>query len=93
MKYAVYNRVPTGEITHYNKLPEEWSEELVQQNLREFNASHKDTCNATIIEVEDGSFIDFLIKKVEDTQQYNKDLVREALDAVERAESCINALR
>lgn len=93
MKYAVYNRVPTGEITHYNKLPEEWSEELVQQNLREFNASHQDTCNATIIEVEDGSFIDFLIKKVEDTQQYNKDLVREALDAVERAESCINALR
>lgn len=93
MKYAIYNRVPTGEITNYNKLPEEWDEETVRKNLKEFNAKHADTCNATIIEVEEGSFIDFLIKKVEDTQQYNKDLVREALDAVEYAESCINDLR
>ena len=93
MKYAIYHIVPTGEITNYNKLPEQWSEELVQKNLNEFNASHADTCNATIIDVEDGSFVDFLIKRVDDKQQYNCDLVREALDAIERAESCINALR
>lgn len=93
MKYAIYHRVPTGEITNYNKLQEEWDEETVRKNLKEFNANHADTCNATIIDVEDGSFIDYLIKKVEDTKQYNKDLVREALDAVEYAESCINALR
>lgn len=93
MKYAIYHNVPTGEIIRFHKLPEDWSEEKEQQALREFNSANKDTCNATIVEVEDGSFIDYLIKKVDDTKQYNEDLVREALDAIERAESCINALR
>lgn len=93
MKIAIYHRVPTGEITNYTKLPEQWSEDVVQQKLKEFNASKADTCNATLIEVEDGSLIDFLIKEVEKKQEYKADLIREALDAVERAESCINALR
>lgn len=93
MKYAIYHRVPTGEITNYNKLPEQWDEETVQKNLKSFNESHADTCNATIVEIEDGSFIGFLIKKVDDVKRYDEDLVREALDAIEHAESCINALR
>lgn len=93
MKLAIYHRVPTGGITNYTKLPEQWSEETVQQKLKEFNASYADTCNATLIEVEDGSFIDFLIKEVEKKHDLKEDLLQEALDAVEHAESCINALR
>lgn len=93
MKYAIYHNVPTGEIIRFHKLPEDWSEEKEQQALREFNSANKNTCNATILEVEEGSFIDYLIKKLDNIKQYNEDLVREVLDAIEYAESRINALR
>lgn len=93
MKYGIYHNVPTGEIISFHKIPEDWSEEQERQALKDFNSTHESTCNATIIQVEDGSFIDFLIKKVDETNRYNQDLVREAMEAIEHAESCINALR
>lgn len=93
MKYAYYQSVPDGKITSFNQIPPEWSEEKIQEALKEYNQKHKATCNAVVIDVEEGSFIDFLIHRANERTRINKETLEELDDALSEASAIVNNLR
>ncbi len=93
MKYAYYQSVPDGKITSFNKINPEWSEEKIQEALKEYNKKHKATNNAVVIDVEEGSFIDFLIHKANERMQINKEILKDLDDALSEASAIVNNLR
>lgn len=93
MKIVYYENVVTKEVTNYNKLPEDWTEEKIGSALKEFNQRETGKCNAVIIDVEEGSFIGYLIKRLEAKIAVKPELIEEALDALDHAESCVRALQ
>lgn len=92
MKYAYYQSVPDGKITNFNKINPEWSEEKIQKALKVYNAKHKTTNNAVVIDVEEGSFIDFLIHKANERTRINKEILKDLDDALSEASAIVNNL-
>lgn len=93
MKYAYYQSIPDGKITSFHKIDPEWSEEKIQEALKEYNEKHKATNNAVVIDVEEGSFIDFLIHKANERMQINKEILKDLDDALSEASAIVNNLR
>jgi len=93
MKYAYYQSVPDGKVTYFHQVDPEWSEEKIKQQLSEFNEKNKQTCNAVVIDVEEDSFIDFLIHKARERTQINKEILEELDNALSEASAIVNNLR
>lgn len=93
MKYAYYQSVPDGKITTFHQVDPEWNEEKIQKALKEFNEKHKATNNAVVIDVKEGSFIDFLIHKANERMQINKETLKDLDDALSEASAIVNNLR
>ena len=83
MKIVYYENVVTKEITNYNKLSEDWTEEKIGNELKAFNLRNKDKCNAVVIDVEEGSFIGYLIKRLEEKIAVKPGLIEEAMAALQ----------
>ena len=64
MKYAYY-RDRENNITNHHQLPEEWTEEEVTERIEQFNSTGGTT--AFVIEVEEGSFTEYLINELKKT--------------------------
>ena len=93
MKYAYYESVPDGKVKSLHKVNPEWSEEKIKERLREFNENYKETCNAVVIDVKEGSFIDFLIQKANERTKINKETLEELDNALSEASAIVNNLR
>lgn len=93
MKYAYYQSVPDRKITTFHQVNPEWSESEIKSELSEFNKKNKATCNAVVIDVEEGSFIDFLIHKANERTQINKETLEDLDDALSEAAAIVNNLR
>lgn len=93
MKYAYYQSVPDGKITSFNQVNPDWSEEKIKSALSEYNKKYKQTYNAVVIDVEDGSFIDFLIHKANERTKINKETLEDLDNALSEASAIVNNLR
>ena len=80
MKYAYY-RDRENNITNHHQLPEEWTEEEVTERIKQFNSTGGYT--AFVIEVEEGSFIEYLINTLEEKPNYERDILQEMIDHLE----------
>ncbi len=92
MKYVYYQSVPDGEITTFNKLNPEWSNEEIIQRVSEYNKRYNQTCNAVIVDVEKGSFTDFLIGKATKRIQINREILQDLKDYIDNASGIIDSL-
>lgn len=92
MKYVYYQDVLKGTITSFHKLNSEWSDEEVENRVSEFNKTHMDK-NAVVVEVEENSFIDFLIHKANERIQINKEILKELDEYLSEASNIVNTLR
>lgn len=93
MKYVYYQSVPDGKITQFHQVNPEWDEETLKQQLSEFNEKNKQTCNAVVINVEEGSFIDFLLHKANERVQINKEIIEDLDNVLSEASAIVNNLR
>ena len=82
MKYVYYKNVSTGSIFSFHKAPDCIEDELNEQN-----------CNAVVIEVEKGSFMDFLIHKANERVQINKGILADLDNALSEASAIVDNLR
>lgn len=80
MKYAYY-RGRENNITNHHEIPEEWTEEEVEEKVKQFNSTGDLT--AFVIEVEEGSFIEYLINRLEEKHNYERDVLQEMIDHLE----------
>lgn len=93
MKYAYYQSVPDGKITTFHQINPEWSEEKTKEKRRVYNENHIGEIKAVVIDVEEGSFIDFLIHKANERIQINKETLKDLDDALSEASAIVNNLR
>ena len=93
MKYAYYQSVPDRKITSFHQVTLDCTDEELKQKLSEYNKKHRQTCNAVIIDVEEGSFIDFLIHKANERTQINKETLKDLDDYLSEAAAIVNNLR
>ena len=80
MKYAYY-RDRENNITNHHEIPEEWTEEEVEEKVKQFNSTGDLT--SFVIEVEEGSFIEYLINRLEEKPNYERDVLQEMIDHLE----------
>lgn len=80
MKYAYY-RDRENNITNHHEIPEEWTEEEVEEKVKQFNSTGNLT--SFVIEVEEGSFIEYLINRLEEKPNYERDVLQEMIDHLE----------
>ncbi len=93
MKYAYYQSVPDGKITSFNQVNPDWNEEKIKSALSEYNEKYKQTCNAVVIDVEEGSFMDFLIHKANERTKINKEILEDLDNVLYEASAIVNNLR
>jgi len=89
---AYYRKKDTGEITHHHALPEDWPPEVVGERMNQYNSEADHKTIAYAIQVEAGSFEAYLLDCLEKKYKLAKEAIREALDAIDDARSCINCL-
>ena len=77
MKYAYY-RDKENNITNHHKLPEEWTDEETEEKIKQFNSTGAST--AFMIEIEEGSFAEYLINSLEEKPNYDRNEVQEMID-------------
>lgn len=90
MKIAYY-RDAAGIIKQHSKIPDEWSEDDLAMRLLRYNQEHPEY-KATIVEIEPGSFEEYLFGLVKTARQRAKDDIQAALDAIEEARDAIQDL-
>lgn len=93
MRLAYYTDCRTGNVINCDTIPAEWDEKEVEKRLREFNSKEKNRCNASVIEVEDGSVLAYLSRKATIQHAYQRDAVDAALEALDMARAEIESLR
>lgn len=81
MKYAYY-RDRENNITNYHQLPEEWTEKEIEEKVKQFNSTGGLT--AFVIEEGEGSFIEYLINRLEEKPNYERDVLQEMIDHLEK---------
>lgn len=91
MKYVYYKSVPDGKIINFHKVT--FDDEELRQRLKDFNRKKKQTCNAVVIDVEEGSLIDFLIHKANERVQINKGILADLDSALSEASAIVDNLR
>lgn len=92
MKYVYYQSVPDGKITAFHRLVSEWSDKEIKRRVSEYNREHNQTCNAVIVDVEEGGFMDFLIGKATERIQINQEILRDLKDYIDNAAGIIESL-
>ena len=80
MKYAYY-RDRENNITNHHQLPEEWTEKEEEERVKQYNSTGDST--AFVIEVEEGSFAEYLINRLEEKRNYERDVLQEMIDHLE----------
>lgn len=80
MKYAYY-RDREKNITNHHEIPEEWTGEEVEEKVKQFNSTGDLT--SFVVEVEEGSFIEYLINRLEEKPNYERDVLQEMIDHLE----------
>lgn len=84
----VYYRDEAGNIKQHSGIPEEWSNDELALRLLKYNHEHPEY-KATIVEIEHGSFEEYLLGLVKKARQRAKDDIQAALDAIEEARDAI----
>lgn len=92
MKYVYYKNVSTGSIFSFHKAPDCIEDEL-NEKIAKYNEENEQNCNAVVIEVEKGSFMDFLIHKANERVQINKGILADLDNALSEASAIVDNLR
>ena len=91
MLIAVFKNKTSDEITHFQKLPDDWSE---QEAIEKVNSYNKDS-NGFIAEIQNipkNSLCEYLISALEQKTRYTKETIENALTAIREAEDAIDSL-
>lgn len=92
MKYVYYQSVPDGKITKFHRLDSEWSDEEIVQRLSAYNRENHQNCKAVVVDIEEGSFVDFLISKATERVQINQEIWRDLKGYIDDAAEIIDSL-
>lgn len=91
MLIVVFRNEKSNEITHFQKLPADWTEGEAVEKVNSYN---KDS-NGFIAEIHDilkNSLCEYLISSLEQKTRYTKETIENALTAIKEAEDAINSL-
>lgn len=90
MKVVYYTNKKTGEITNFHKIPVDWDDETTIKRREKFNNDDSIKTTATIVDVVEGSFMEYLIyccyQKLEAEREVRDDLIEHLRDALYIAE-------
>ena len=90
MKVVYYTSKKTGEITNFHKIPVDWDDETTIKRLKKFNNDDNVNTTATIVDVVESSFMEYLInccyQKLETNRKERDDLIEHLRDALYIAE-------
>ena len=86
----VYYRNQESKITSHHNVPKDWTPEYLKEQIEKYNSTNSPSHKAFLVEVEDGSFeqylLDSLHRKYRLAIQAAKDALGEALDCIESLE-------
>lgn len=90
MKVVYYTSKKTGEITNFHKIPVDWDDDTTIKRLKKFNNDDNVNTTATIVDVVESSFMEYLInccyRKLETNRKERDDLIEHLRDALYIAE-------
>lgn len=92
MVVVYFRRVYDGCIINYQKL-ENISRGEIEERVRRYNKEYTDKNTAHIVEIEKGSFLEYLIDKCEKGITYTKSSVEDAITAIESALDAVQDLK
>lgn len=91
MKLIFYRDIKSGNLFKFQRLPENLSEDELNDAI--FNANLNPNKTATIEVIEIDEYGEFLFLNGEEKQLYSAERVQEALNALDDAIDCIRCLR
>lgn len=90
MKVVYYTSKKTGETTNFHKIPDDWDDETIIKRLEKFNNDDSIKTTATIVDVVESSFMEYLInccyQKLEAEREVRDNLIEHLRDALYIAE-------
>lgn len=92
MVVVYFRRVNDGRIMNYQKM-EDISRDEIEERVLWYNKSYDGKNTAHIVEIEKGSFLEYLINKCEKGIAYTKTSVEDAIDAIESALDAVQDLK
>ena len=81
----VYYRDSEGKIVRHHTAPDDWTLELAQERIDQFNSEQSNKATAYALQAEDGSIEAYLYQKAQERAKWNKDALRNAISAIEDA--------
>ena len=63
----VYYRNQEGKITSHHNVPKDWSPEYLKEQIEKYNSTNSPSHKAFLVEVEDGSFEQYLLDSLHRT--------------------------
>ena len=86
----IYYRDGNGKILRNHLPPKGWTQEQIETAVAEFN--EKGDAKAYIHEIEEGSLEMYLYEQAQLRKKFPKEIVMQALDALEEAQDAIRCL-
>ena len=99
----VYYRNQEGKITSHHNVPKDWTPEYLKEQIEKYNSTNSPSHKAFLVEVEDGSFEQYLLDSLHrkyrprfsarhETARLAADTIQAAKDALGEALDCIESL-
>lgn len=89
MKVVYYKHVQDGVIGHHQILPEEWSDAEIEEKCKKYNEKNGTIVQASVVDVEEGSFMAYLLKRADQRRKFPKAAIIEALQSLDEAKAAI----
>lgn len=78
--------------TSHHNVPKDWSPEYLKEQIEKYNSTNSPSHKAFLVEVEDGSFEQYLLDSLHRKYRLAADAIQAAKDALGEALDCIESL-
>ena len=92
MKVVYYKHIRDNVIGNHQILPEEWSDAEIEEKRKRYNEKNGNIVQASVVDVEEGSFMAYLLERADQRRKFPKEAIQEALDALDEARAAIWSL-
>lgn len=89
MKVVYYKHVQDGVIGNHQILPKEWTAAEIEEKCKRYNEKNGTIVQATVVDVEEGSFMAYLLERADQRRKFPKQAITEALQALDEAKAAI----
>ena len=88
----VYYRNQEAKITSHHNVLKDWTPEYLKEQIEKYNSTNSPSHKAFLVEVEDGSFEQYLLDSLHRKYRLAADAIQAAKDALGEALDCIESL-